>query len=957
MNFKNALTLWAAALFVTTGAFAQVKKKPAAAPAHKTTNAAVKQPTRPTVPTILPTDPDVIVGKLPNGLKYYIRANSLPKNRAELYLVSKAGSVLETDAQQGLANFIQRMAFKSTRDFPKDELTSYLQSTGAKFGPGQSAYTSYDETVYQLSVRTDTTAKVFGRAFNLLANWAAYMTFDQADINAEKTLAAQEAQAGGKTPQERLQDQTLPLLLNNSRYAVRNPIGKESTINTFNLAAVKGFYNDWYRPDMQAIIAVGDFDPKAVEAFIVYNFTSLRNPAAEKPLPQFSTPIVAGTAVKFATEKDFPYTMAQIVVKHPQTTVITPADFLQNMRIALFNQMMSTRINDVVQTQPSPLTYGQANYGSFAGNQNAFTALAVAGPAGLETAFKAIVAETERARRFGFVLTELERTKQAVLEQMANSYKLKDIVSSNTYASNYEHNFLTGDAIPGLDYEYTSYINNIGKITVADMNALAEKIITDQNRVVLIEAPETEKAKLPSEQTVLNWMAEAGTDLTAYVDNYNTDPLLNTIPQAGKVTSLKVDSSLLVTNVTLANGVKIILKPTTFKTDQILINGYSFGGTSLASDQDFTSVSLINDVISNSGVAGYTQSQVNDKLRGKSLSISPYISDVTQGVSGYSSPADFGTAMQLLYLYFTAPRKDAEAWKSTVSRAQSIVSHKGTDPGSVYQDTVLAVLNSYNPRAMPVTAAQLSAADLDKAYEFYKARFADASGFTFTFTGYFSIDAIMPFLMTYLGSLPSTNSNETYKNLGIHPPVGKITKTVYKGTSDKATVQLVYSGAYDYNDANNVQMDALEEVLNIRLADSLKKESGVYSSGVRISYIKIPEGRYKVTLSFLCDAGNVDKATAYLLAEIDKIKTNGPLPNDVQKFVIRDARSTQAQLRENTFWEANLTSASQNQQDPDRILMHVQDLGNVTAQSVKDTANKYLNNNNLIKLILLPEKK
>jgi zinc protease len=380
------------------------------------------------------------------------------------------------------------------------------------------------------------------------------------------------------------------------------------------------------------------------------------------------------------------------------------------------------------------------------------------------------------------------------------------------------------------------------------MNALAAKLITDQNRVLLIEAPESEKANLPTEQTLLKWVADAGTGLTEYVDD-NAVPLISQLPTPGKVQSIKVDSVLQVTNITLSNGVKVILKPTAFTPNQVLVSGYAFGGTSLASDEDYTSANIAASIISNSGVANFNQTQLIKMLRDKGVNISPYIGDISQGISGYTTAENFDDAMQLLHLYFTNPRKDAEVWKTYIAQAQAALSQNANEPGVAYQDTTAAILGGYASRSMPVTASKLGAASLDKAYSFYKARFADASNFTFALTGDFNTEAVIPYLETYLGSLPSTNSKETFKNLGIRPPVGQLTKTVYKGAGTRSTVQLVYSGAYDYSDANNVQMDALEEVLNIRLADSLK-DASILSPSIRLNYAKNPEGNYRITVAF-----------------------------------------------------------------------------------------------------------
>lgn len=954
MNFKHTIFLGASALLFTTGSvIAQVKKK-ATNTAHKATTTA-KSTAKTANPDVLPVDPNVLTGKLPNGLTYYIKANGQPKGRAQLMLVTKAGSVLETDAQRGIAMLVQHMAFEGTRDFSKKDLTTFLSKTGDRFGADTSAFTSYDETTYQLSVPTDT-AKTFADGFNILANWAARVTFDPAALSAQKNLLAALAAEGGKNPQSKLQQAALPLLLNNSRYGARSPIGTEATLKNIDLAAIKGFYNDWYRPDMQAVVAVGDFDPKKVLEMIKFSFASLRNPMPEKPLPQYTSPVAAGTSVKFVTEKGFPYTFVQIVSKHPSLIVRTPADMLQNMRISLFNQLINNRISDLTKIPSPPVRYGQSGYAEFIGKQDALSTLALANStADLETGFKAVVAELERAKKFGFTITEVERAKQNVLQQVSASYSAKGNSQSASYASEYEHAFIIKQGIPGIDYEYDYYVNNIGKVSAADLNALATKLISDQNRVILIEADDADKDKLPNEQTLLKWETEAGNGLTAYVDD-SAIPFMTTLPTPGKVDDIKVDSALSVINLKLSNGARVILKPTTFEPNQVLISAYALGGTSLAPDADFTSANVAAQIIGSSGVSTFNQTQVNKMIGDKGFSLTPYISDISQGVTGFAHADNFGPAMQMLYLYFTNPRKDAAVWQNYIEQAKAALTRNANTPGTVYQDTVQAVLGGYNPRVMPATTEKLNAASLDKAFDFYKARFADASNFTFTITGDFTVKNIIPFVATYIASLPSSNTHETFKNLGIHPPAGQITKTVTKGMSDKSTVQLVFNGAYDYNEANNLAMDGLEETLNMRLVDSLKDGNGIYSPSVRASYVKIPEGRFKVTIAFLADAGNTDKAINYMLGEIGKLKQSGPTAKEAQVFVEREARDLQAQYKQNTFWQAALTGAAQNQEDPDKLLSRMQGLEKIDAATLKDAANKYLGNN-LIKLILLPEKK
>jgi zinc protease len=953
MNLNKYVPLALLALTLSAGsAFAQVKKKPVPSPKNKPGTQAIAAKS-----DVLPVDQSVIIGKLPNGLTYYIRANAEPQKRAELYLVNRAGSVLENDDQQGLAHFTEHMAFNGTRDFPKNQMVDYLQKAGVKFGADLNAYTSFNETVYQLPLPTDT-ASVFEKGFNILANWAGYVSFDPTEIDKERGVVLEEERLRGKNAQERMQQQTLPVLLNNSRYALRLPIGKEDILKNFKPETIKAFYQDWYRPDLQAVIAVGDFDPKRVEALIKQNFSQLKNPATEKPRTKYSVPATPGTAVKIVTDPEYPYTIAQIIVKHPGTITKTTADYMQQVRVQLFNQMLNARLNELLQKPNPPFLYGRTSYGNFIGDQDAYTSLVVAKSGELEKAVKAVVAESERARKFGFTLTELERAKQDALVGIGNAFRERDKTPSANFVREYQANFLTGEAIPGIDYEYNFYIGNIYKVSLADMNAMAGKFISDQNRVVVVQAPDKEKANLPDEKTLLNWIATGGQNVTAYIDNVSSDPLLAKAPEGTKIAKEETDEAIGTTTLTLGNGLKVILKPTDYRNDQILINGYAFGGTSLASDDDFTSANLASPIIGSSGIAQFNQGMLDKKLAGKNLSISPYISEFAQGISGSSSPADFETALQLIYLYFTQPRKDKDIWEANMDQTRSVLSTRGLDPGSVYQDTVSAVLSNYNFRGMVTTVPRLNAATLDKAYDFYKKRFADASGFTFTLVGNFNVETVKPYLEHYLGALPSTNSKETYKNMNIQPPAGVVTKTVSKGVGDKSTVQLIFSGDYDYNEANNIQVDALEEVLNIKLIERLREqESGVYAPGVRANYHKIPGGRYSITISFGCAPENVDKLVNATMEEIGKIKQNGALPADIQKFVAEEARSTQQQLKQNVFWAGFLASSSQNGENPDQILGHVNSLEQITAQSTKDAANKYLSGKNLIKLILMPEKK
>ena len=909
----------------------------------------------------IPVDSNVKIGTLPNGLTYYIRKNVEPKNRAELYLANKVGSIVENDDQQGLAHFTEHMAFNGTRDFPKNDLINYLQKAGVRFGADLNAYTGFNQTVYQLPLPTDSTA-VFEKGFDILSNWAGYLTYDDKEIDQERGVIVEEDRQRGKNAQERMSKQLLPILLANSRYAVRIPIGKIDIINNFQHQTIKDFYHDWYRPNLQAVIAVGDFDVAKVEQLIKDNFSELKNPANERKREQYGIPDNKEPLVKIVTDPEFPYNIASITYKHKSDALTTEADLKNKMMTSLINTMLSNRLTEIVQKGNAPFIFAQSNFGPFQGglvDLDAFSSVAVSkDAAGLEAAIKAVVAESVRMKKFGFTQSELDRAKINLQTGIDKQYKEKDKTKSAVFVQKYLSNFLNKEAIPSIDYVHSFYTDNLNTLSLDAINKLAATFVTDDNMIATIQAPEKEKANLPSDATYLGWIKSAGSDVTAYVDNAVTKPLMATKPAAGTVTAEKKIDAIGVTELTLSNGIKVVLKPTDFKNDQIIFSATSKGGTSLASDADFRSAEMASELVSSSGIGEFDENQLGKLLTGKVASVNPYIGTYREGMSGSTAPKDLETAFQLVNLYFTAPRKDEGVLKTQLESMKTVLSNRSDQPIAVYQDTAAAVLNSYNKRAQTIKVSELNQINLDKAVSFYKSRFANASDFTFTFVGNFKVEEIKPLLTTYLASLPTTGAAENFKDLGLEPLSGDITKKVYKGLEDKATVSLVYHGNYDYSDKNNLQLDALKEALNIKILERLReKESGVYSPRVSVDYSNEPKSQYTISIDFSCASANVDKLIAAANDEVAKLKASGATADDIQKFKAEENRQYELQQRENGFWLGYLQDAYSNGKNPTEILTYLKTLDQVTLASTKATANQYLKSNNYIKLILLPEKK
>lgn len=906
---------------------------------------------------VIPLDPAVRTGKLPNGFTYYIRKNVEPKNRVQLYLANKIGSIMENDNQRGLAHFMEHMGFNGTKNFPKNDLVNYLQKAGVRFGADLNAYTSFDETVYQLPIPSDD-PEVLKNGIQIMRDWAQDATLDVAEIDKERGVVLEEKRLG-KGAQQRMQDQYLPMIFNNSRYSDRLPIGTEEVLKNFSAETIKQFYQDWYRPDLQALIVVGDIDVDAMEQTIKAKFSDLKNPAKPRQRTQYSISLLNKNQFIAVTDKEFPVSVAQLMIKHPETKLITTNDYKNSILRSLFNSMIGNRFADMSKQADPPFLQAGANISGFLAGLDMYNVFVVAKPGEMERGFKSILTETERVQRFGFTQTELDRAKQSYLTNMESSFKEKDKTPSESLVNEYLRHFLEQEASPGIEYEFKMANSMIGGINLSDVNGLAKKYITDVNRDVIMMGPEKDKANLPDEAKIESWISSAKTsDISAYVDQVSNKPLLSAKLSGGKVTSESKIPELGITEFKLSNGIKVILKPTDFKNDEISFSAFSAGGTSLYSDADFQSALYATTIIRNGGLGDFNSVQLPKLLTGKKVSVFPYLSDRFEGLSGSTSPKDIETALQLTYLYFTQPRKDAETFKGLIAQQKGGLANRGNDPNSVFADSVAAILGNYNVRRTGPSIEKINQVSLDRAFEIYKDRFADASDFTFIFVGNFKPEEFKPLLERYLGSLPSTNRKETAKELGIQIPGGKIDKKIYKGQEPKASVRLVFSGDYTWSEKHNNQLDALASVLTIKLIERLREdEGGVYGVGARASYTKFPKGRYTFNISFGCAPENVEKLISSTLDEINKIRVNGALASDIEKFIAEETRSTETQLKDNGFWLGYLTNQLQNEDEPKQVLTYLESLKELNPEALKATAQYRLSPDNFIRMVLLPEKK
>ncbi|MCP9770046.1 insulinase family protein [Lacihabitans sp. LS3-19] len=906
----------------------------------------------------LPMDPAVKVGKLSNGLTYYIRKNVEPKNRAQLRLVLKAGSILEDENQRGLAHFMEHMDFNGTKNFPKNEMVNFLEKNGIQFGADLNAYTSFDETVYMLPVPTDTLEKL-DKFMMVLSEWAAHATLEDTEIDKERGVVLEESRLR-KGAQSRIQEKLLPVIFNGSRYAQRLPIGLDSIIQNAPYSSVRNFHHDWYRPNLQAVVAVGDFDPAQMEAMIKKYFGGIENPKNEKVRIKYEVPLKGTTEAIVITDKEQPYNMVQLYYLQPEKKEITAQNRRESIMASLFNSMISQRLQELMQKADPPYQFGMSNYSSFLGNLDALTVMAVAKGADVEKALKTVLDENERVSKFGFTETELERAKLAYKSRVEKQFNEKDKTDSESFVEELVQCFLNDVVMTDISFDNAFVKEYLEGIKLTEVNALVKKLITKDNRVLALIGSEKDKDKLPTEAQLKEWIDNTGSNITAYVDEAVATSLVSKMPKAGKIVSENKVEAVGVTELVFDNGMKVNLKPTDFKNDEIKFRGNSWGGSSLYDDKDFMNASFGSYMASVSGNGNLKASQLTKFMSGKVAQVNAVIGSNSEAIIGSSSVKDFETALQMVYNRFTNNNLDPEAAAGAIGNQRDFLINmeKSPTPEKVFGDSVQSVMSNYAFRGQPMTSARMEGVNPEKAMEVFKERFNNASDFEFTFVGNFDIEKIKPLLLTYLGGIPGTNKKETFRDLNINPPTGKVTKIVKKGTEDKARVLLSFTGTYAPNDAEELQIKALGDILSIKLTEKLREEeSGVYSPYANGSTSRVPMPRYTFRIGYGCSPANVDKLVDITMKEIEKIKANGAETVDIEKFVSKQKLDFQTNLKNNDYWLNALTSKYQNGDKITEILTEDKLLDKVSVESTKATAKKYLSGDNIIKMILLPEDK
>jgi zinc protease len=900
----------------------------------------------------------VTTGTLPNGLRYYIRHNTRPEKRVMLQLAVRAGSVDETDQQQGLAHFIEHMAFNGSRHFKPGELISTFESTGARMGPHLNAYTSFDETVYMFQLPTDQDA-IVQKGVDALADFAGGISFDPKEVEKERGVVIEEWR-GGLGAGSRLRDQQIPVLYYKSKYAERLPIGKPDIIKAATADQLRAFYTKWYRPDRMAVVAVGDMDVTQLKSMIESEFGALPKPSTTAPDRTYEVPLHSVLLVKVATDPEATQSSVSLVRKRAHAEEDRIGDYRRGLVHRLIFDMLNDRFDELSRKPEAQFLDAAAYEGMLSPTTDTFTLAAAVQEGKIPTALSALVIESRRVKQFGFGPGETDRAKKSTLAGYQRAYAERDKTESSSYAQEYVRNFLQGEPSPGIEYEYKLAQALVPAISTAEIGAAVRSLFADESRVVLAVMPRKAEVPAPTDAQLRGAMTSAeSVAVTAWADTASTKPLMEHVPDAGSVTNRREIPELGVTIVRFANGVEAWLKPTDFKNDQVLFSLEAPGGSSLASPDLYYEASLAPAQVSLSGAGGHSQIELQKLLAGKIASAGPFISTYTQSIAGSSTPADLETALQLLNLDFTAPGDDPDAFALIVRQLQAAYANRDNSPEVLFREKAADVNTSHNYTTRPLTPDRIAKLDRAAMLSFYRERFSNAADFTFYMVGTFKVDDVVPLVARYVGSLPSKGQpTSRYREVGVKFPQAIERATVVKGSEPKALALLSFFADPPVDENEQARVEAATDVLEIALRDVLREELGeTYSVSVGLAQPLPERGDGRIAVSFGAAPENLDKMIERILQEVRRMQQDGPPADLVNRAKESARRDYETSVKQNGYWLSRFESARLLGRDPMLILSRPQRIDAITPANVQEMFRKYFPMDRYTLITLLPEKK
>ena len=911
-------------------------------------------------PQVLPIDSAVRVGKLENGLTYYIRHNEYPKHRAEFHIAQAVGATMEEDHQNGLAHFLEHMAFNGTKHFAGKGIIEYFESIGVNFGGNINAYTSLDETVYRLSEVPTVREGIIDSALLVMHDWACGLLLLEEEIDNERGVIREEWRTGAQA-NRRMWKAINPLKYPGSQYAKRDVIGDTAVINNFTYDALRDYYKKWYGPDNQAIIVVGDIDVDKVEQKIKDLWADVPERVNRGERPLHSVYDNAEPIVAIVRDREAQYTRIEMEFKKdqlPKPLRGTNVSYLQNLALELVCDMFNNRLSELAMKPEATFVGAGSYHGELVKEKDAFVAVYLAKQGQEVAAYKDLLTQLEKMRRYGFTHAELDRVKKEMLAAYEKSYNERNTVRNIMYAQQYIRHYLSDEPIPGIAWEYEIVQQILPMLSVDMLNQMAQQLVTDENLIISFQAPEDKNVVLPTEAEAVELLAAVkNEEIEAPVEEAIRENLVEIAPKAGKIKKTAYNESLGVTEWTLSNGVRVMVKPTTFKQDEILFYAFSQGGRSLVATEDLPSAALATDVVELGGLADMSATDLQKALTGKRVSISPSISAYGENLNGSSTIKDLETLLQLNYLYFTAPRRDEESYQTLMSILESQLANRDKNPKVAWSDSVQMMASNYSERTLILNKDLLTKVSLDKALEVYKARFANPADFTFFFVG--NVDpadaAFQAQVCTWLGGLKTSKKMEKAADDKVRVAMGVQKNYFTRKMETKTASNRIQYTSYDmpYTLANDLNMEMIGRILSTRYLESIReREGGSYGVGCAAWMNRHPVAYAQLIMQFDTDPEKQEKLMNIIHEEVMTIVENGPLAKDLQKEKESMLKDFEEDLEKNGYWIDVLSTYYKN--NINYITDYKEEVEAITAETVQETLKKLVAAGNVFEVVMLP---
>ena len=904
-------------------------------------------------------DPKVKVGKLENGLTYYIRQNKKPEQKVELRLVVNAGAINEDDDQRGLAHMCEHMAFNGTKNFKRNDIISFLQDIGVGFGNDLNAYTGFDETIYILPIPTDKPGNL-EKGFQVLEDWAHNVTYLTEDIESERAIILEESRLG-KGASDRMFKKIYPKLFLGSKYANRIPIGVDSIIKNFAPDAIRRFYKDWYRPNLMAVVVVGDMEPSKAEEMIRKHFSALTNPTNERKRENAEVFAYKTNEAIVATDKEatsYSVTVNYPFIKTPDE--LTVGDYREKLTQRIFTSLLGQRLQELTQKENPPFLGAGVYFGSFARGYEGFTASAGIGTGDIKKGLDALIEEIERAKRYGFTANELERARKNIMAVYERSYNDREKTESENFVDEYVQHFLENAPSPGIEKEFEFVKMLLSTITIDEVNAVSNKFKDEKNRFVYVMGPEPkDNTEIPGATALLAIIdSKEKSSINTYQEKTVLTKLLDKEPISGKIVSKTANALMKTTEIKLSNGVTVTLKRTDFKNDQIVMNAGRYGGKTNYKLVDKYSAEYAVPVVTAMGVGNFSPIDLKKALAGKSVSVSPALTEVTDEIRGNSTVKDLETMFLLTHLYMTSPRRDTALYKSYIQRSMSQFAMLSANPQAVFIDTMYKTLYNNNPMA-PVAvpnSAYYGKINLDRSIAIYKERFGDASGMHFVFTGSFTDEQIMPLIEKYIASLPATSKKFAYQDTKVRPLQGQKKLTISKGKEQKSLILAFFNGEVPYSQDLDLKAQVLSGILNIRIIEELReKVQGIYGGGTFAQLSKEPYSSYSFVLQLPCGPEKVDTLLKAVSKEFADMIKSGPAQSYLDKVKKQLTEQDKVAMKDNSTWGSYLLDMAIKKYDPKYMLQYEKLVNQITVKDVQQVAKLFLGGKNQFTAVLMPE--